>query len=1511
MVMAIKGIMLCCCIFWLASFALAGDNLLTNPGMEQWSGGNCLGWSAVDGATCTQDSTGHTGPNALRIAPSQAYSGVNQNNIPLEAGAQYRLTCWIRGYAAGDVQGIRLMMYSGTTYLPSISTGNLSSASFQQYEYLFTVPAGLTQMNLNIVSFAAPVNGFQFLLDDVRLEKCSSAGSNLSMELWSGNTCSGWSGVDGGSYAQSTVSHGGSYALRVTPTQAYSGINQNNIAFTPGQTYRLTCWIRGTTSADTQPLRLMLYAGGIYLDALDTGNLSTIYQQYTYLFTVPAGLTAPNLNLVTWSAPASGFSFLLDDVVFELISQTGTNPSFEQWSGSPLLPTGWNKVGDSTSLGRSTTARSGTYSASVTSVGLNQGINQAGLAVNANSHYRLRAWLRGGGSGQDDAVCMMITDHGTGGPYYTMVDTQRWCELSDTQWREFALDFWTGPATSSIDIELLAEQYPACNAITFLVDDVGIEPLGVWGNASMPTDLLINANGDFERWSGETATGWSNTLATSTYAQSDVAYSGASSAVVTPTEVYGGIQKTAIAVQGSTTYQFSAWLRGNGTGRINSGDFLGNPGMETWSGAACVDWVGIDGGTCAQSTLMHSGAYGLLITPSYQYSGVNQYSIPCEPGQTYRLTCWLRGLAGSDAQPVRLMMYIGTTYLPAVSTGNLSTTQYQQYEYRYTVPAGVNELNLNVVATQVPQNGFQFLLDDVQIAKISDTGSNLDMETWNNGVGTDWSGIDGGSYAYSTVAHGGAAAIKVTPTTAYSGVNQYDIAVAPQATYRLTCWLRGGATGDTQPLRLIMYSGGTYLTQCTDALSDKVYQPCTMEFTVPAGITLMNLNLCCPVTPPSGFTFLVDDVSLVKLSDPNHDDCVRLLAIDRGASPTLYYQTDTAASGGLVDGQWRRFNLTFTTRPGATQLDLELSAYQYPQTNPLSFQVDHVSLTRLDSNVVDVITLGAIPNDGVDDTQALMAAIDRLKGLSSSTLVFPPGRYDFAQDQNLAAPSNSMFFDDIDNLTVQGHGTFLVGSGLTQLMQFKDCDNIHVDGVSVDFAREPFSVGKVVTNTGSVTSFDVEVFDAYPVSGGEPVQAFLEYDPTTGRPQRGGLDEYSAVTATQLVAPQTLRLYLNKSVSITKDRWMHLRHQVYGYEALRFDHCSNMSVTASNIFCCPGMGIHVTDSQNVSLNGVMMRPRPHTNNLMSTTADGFHCNSTRGQVVVKDCLFEGQGDDGGNIHGIYFGVQSVVNATTLDIYRYAGTSELYLPHVGDTVEFSPANTMVPYGTATVATVTQNYNGTAYHRLTFTAPIPGTVAAGHLVASVTGMPSVRYTRNKVRANRGRGTLASCRDVQITNNQFHYCANGSVLIITEVAAFGESIGADDLYIESNLAQECNYNQGACEGDISVVTYLANWARAAVGAHKDAIIRYNTIKNTGQSGIAVCSTKGDTSNFLIQSNTLNGICMGYRRGEGRYAVYLVNDRYGTISNNTLLNPGAGYLSSVYTAGCSNLTITSNSGF
>ena len=517
---------------------------------------------------------------------------------------------------------------------------------------------------------------------------------------------------------------------------------------------------------------------------------------------------------------------------------------------------------------------------------------------------------------------------------------------------------------------------------------------------------------------------------------------------------------------------------------------------------------------------------------------------------------------------------------------------------------------------------------------------------------------------------------------------------------------------------------------------------------------------------------------------------------------------------------------------------------------------------------------GAVPGDGRDDTAAVQKAADYCSAHPGSVLAFRrKGRYDFFAGKNPKRKTTSILFRQARNLGVKGNGATLVFHGLTRALVFEECAGVVVVDLTIDWERPPFSVGKLLRNEGRVV--DVELLPGFDLEGGEPVEAFMEYDPETRRPLRRGADVYHAVERTELAGERLFRMHLKRPVRLQAGSLLVLRHQVYIYNALSFGKCRNVRVERVTVHAAPGMGLHAHHTGNVLLRRFRVLPRP--GRIMSTTADATHFNSCRGRIEIRDCVFEGMGDDAVNVHGMYHKVVERAGART--VLTRCRNGWIMEPAVGDRMEFTDFRTLLPYWTDVLAAVEID-RAAKLHRLTFRRPLPVALKAGDVLGNVEWAPRLLITGSTVRANRARGFLVQTRDALIEGNTFEYVSGAALHITCDADYWTESIGTRKVRVRRNVIRGVNYGAAMGPAAIRVFADIKGGKPAACGAHRDITIEENTIEDTDNAAIFLGSTDG----ALVRKNLIRNPCRDPNRPEGRAAIFLLNCRNVKVEENTV---------------------------
>jgi len=561
---------------------------------------------------------------------------------------------------------------------------------------------------------------------------------------------------------------------------------------------------------------------------------------------------------------------------------------------------------------------------------------------------------------------------------------------------------------------------------------------------------------------------------------------------------------------------------------------------------------------------------------------------------------------------------------------------------------------------------------------------------------------------------------------------------------------------------------------------------------------------------------------------------------------------------------------------------------------------------------IDVVATGAIPNDGQDDTLAVLAAFDKCKADKAGGVVFPKGRYDFHEGANSQSPRMGVPISDMHGVVIDGQGSEFVFHGIMGCFTFSQCSDITVKNAVIDWERPPFSVG-TITATGE-DWFEVDVFPEFPVQDGETVQAMMDYEPDTGLPCRHGLDFYCLENPmqTEVVRPQALRVRTAfKHAPVTVGKVAVLRHQVYGYNAFTSVHCKNMIFQDVTVYTCPGMGFIGVNTENVALDRCAVQPKPGTHRLISATADGSHFGGCTGDISLRNCLFDGQGDDAINMKsGLFLNIEQIVDEQTV-LARH-NLNMASMPDPGDTMELMPQDTLLAYGTVKVRSAAMEPDGHT-HRIVFEAAMPKEVKPGDMLANASKLPRARISNCTFQRNRARGMLIQIRDTVVEGCTFKDITSAGVLIIAETVYFYESIPARHVVLRNNSFEHCNYGAAMARGVISIEGITPGWKDAPLpGVFRDITIENNRIERSDNSGIFVTGT----DSAVIRGNEILGTCDKPTHERCAAAIHIESSKNIRIEGNQAGQDrqGAGCRAVLDLAAnnvADTITVTGNTGF
>ena len=528
---------------------------------------------------------------------------------------------------------------------------------------------------------------------------------------------------------------------------------------------------------------------------------------------------------------------------------------------------------------------------------------------------------------------------------------------------------------------------------------------------------------------------------------------------------------------------------------------------------------------------------------------------------------------------------------------------------------------------------------------------------------------------------------------------------------------------------------------------------------------------------------------------------------------------------------------------------------------------------------IKVTDFAALPDDGKNDTPAILSAIEACRDKQNAKLVFAPGRYDInggpMGQRGRLQPSLDV--KNINNLTIEGNGAELIGHDYSTMFHFTECNNITINNLTVDWDPVPYTHGKVVEAQQEYV--DIEVVAPFTAQAGLRTGSLSGYDPETGLMARRYTYHYQMRydKTSELIRPGVMRLFRSmkgrhpdKLPPVGKH--IIVRHQVYGCQAFQFSKCNKVRIGNVNIYSNPGMGITGTVCRDISLRHIKIMIRPGSGRWMSTNADATHFTGCRGTIVMENCLFEAMGDDATNVNaGHYMVVADRLDDGRLRISggRRGGFSPR--PEIGDHLELSDKE-LVPYAAVTVKSVKYDEKAKTFIA-ELSDKLPPRTKKGDIVGNASACPSVRIRNCTISRNLGRGFIIKTRDAVIENCTLRDVSSGGIVMNTDITGWWESIGSRDVIIRNNRFINCRFEPAYICGVIESLT-----SGKKPGVHQRITIENNIIEGSSGNAIKIGSADG----VVIVNNIIN-------QPEDE-AIFVHNSRNVRVTGNKLTNSDAG---------------------
>ncbi len=452
--------------------------------------------------------------------------------------------------------------------------------------------------------------------------------------------------------------------------------------------------------------------------------------------------------------------------------------------------------------------------------------------------------------------------------------------------------------------------------------------------------------------------------------------------------------------------------------------------------------------------------------------------------------------------------------------------------------------------------------------------------------------------------------------------------------------------------------------------------------------------------------------------------------------------------------------------------------------------------------------------------QRIQAVLDAAREQPGSTVVLPPGTYiltsPLAKRTMEAAiygeygenPEGAMFRPDFpfsvglsfsghEGTTLEAYGVTLLVDGFMEPISLDHCRNVTLMGLTIDHLRKPYSRGVIelyeisepATSSGSIT---VRFDDAFPVNERTIMPRYCAYDFHTHRFQ---LD--MQMTDRKFLGDQRFRMEMaHMPAEDLAGQEFYIWHSFHFRPTVLLEEASGLTLRDVTIHSQPGMGVVGHHCDDILLERVQVVPSHGEH--MSTNTDATHFVSCKGNLIFRDCAFEGHGDDATNVHTFYHDIRFLDNGEiqgSVSVPTHSLKPDY--PDLGDEMQLVDRKSLLPRGIYRVLRVERGEN---HYRAMLDAPLPLDAPQQCYLANLTRSPAVIFEGCTTENHWARAVLLKCRSALIQNCQFR----GSVLQAIHVAAeewWREGISCENITIRNNRFVDCGITGHSPVGGVKV--------------------------------------------------------------------------------------------------------------
>ena len=373
-----------------------------------------------------------------------------------------------------------------------------------------------------------------------------------------------------------------------------------------------------------------------------------------------------------------------------------------------------------------------------------------------------------------------------------------------------------------------------------------------------------------------------------------------------------------------------------------------------------------------------------------------------------------------------------------------------------------------------------------------------------------------------------------------------------------------------------------------------------------------------------------------------------------------------------------------------------------------------------------VADFGAKADGAADDSAAFRAAFAAAaQSGDNATILLESKKYHVSSE---SADRRKPCFDfrAATNVTIQGvagETEIISTSPWAAMFQVRDCTNIRLAGVVIDYDPLPFIQGAVTAVDTTNATFDFVTDEGFPAFAPPPPPS-SQYEISVGRwgilidratrNFKSGSPSYIKVAEFTSLVNSKWRFKLGhraeiKSFAVGDAFVMRGEGNNYGGHDVNFINCNGAALEDVTLYASPSLGVAIVGCDGkIVVRRVTATPRPGTRRLLSINADGIHCAQNRTGPLIEQCHLEGMTDDGVAMRDSVRFVERVISSTELRLNRASDIEP------GDRIQVMNPHTGLVRGEAVVRSVQDR------KIITFAPPIAGVLTSTNVLTGLVSL-----------------------------------------------------------------------------------------------------------------------------------------------------------------------------------------------